>query len=144
MRVTTRRIASAGATMAIAVTGLLLGAGATPAFAATSCYASSCSGLNPANTTCASDARTIDTSVLGVELRYSPSCRAAWARRSAGMNGIGDTISIHSTGREVRSVYVPSNASGPFYTAMVNDANVQSYACDEEDNNGGRACSTQY
>ncbi|MFD5464991.1 DUF2690 domain-containing protein [Kitasatospora sp. NPDC127059] len=143
MRLTTRRIASTGAAMAIAVTGLLLGAGASPAFAATSCYASSCSGLNPAATTCADDARTIQTSSFGVELRYSPSCRAAWARRASGMNGVGDTISIwndSSSAPDFNALHVPANGSGPYYTRMVNDADIKSRACDVVDSYGGVSC----
>ncbi|MBD0694077.1 hypothetical protein BG452_02460 [Streptomyces sp. CBMA123] len=126
--------------MAIAVTGLLLGAGASPAFAATSCYANSCSGLNPATTTCANDARTIQTSSFGVELRYSPSCRATWARRTSGMNGVGDTISIWNSSSDFNALHVPADASGSYYTLMVNDADIKSRACDVVDSYGGVSC----
>jgi hypothetical protein len=47
------------------------------------CYAASCSGLDPSTTNCVHDAYTgasqeIEGGVL--ELRYSPSCKANWAR----------------------------------------------------------------
>ncbi|MEU1286977.1 DUF2690 domain-containing protein [Kitasatospora sp. NPDC005856] len=55
---------------------------ATPAVA---CDASSCTGIEPAATTCLQDASTTARNqAYGVliELRFSPSCRAAWARMS--------------------------------------------------------------
>ncbi|MEV7601851.1 DUF2690 domain-containing protein [Kitasatospora sp. NPDC089797] len=141
MRLTTRRIATTGATMAMAVTGLLLGAGASPAFAATSCYAAGCNALDPSTTTCANDARTVKTSSFGVELRYSPSCRAVWARRASGMNGVGDTISVwNNTSSDFAVLHVPANGSGPYFTTMLNDADIQSRACDVVDAYGGVSC----
>ncbi|MFE6056064.1 DUF2690 domain-containing protein [Kitasatospora sp. NPDC056446] len=47
------------------------------------CYGSSCDDKDPVDTGCSADAFTVDSasSALGtVELRYSPSCRANWAR----------------------------------------------------------------
>ncbi|MFD6983661.1 hypothetical protein ACFWAX_23570, partial [Streptomyces sp. NPDC059956] len=52
---------------ALLVTGLIA---APTASAATSCYAASCNGLNPANTICQNDARTVSTGAFGsMELR---------------------------------------------------------------------------
>ncbi|WP_405435357.1 YjfA family protein [Streptomyces avidinii] len=71
---------SAGALLA---TGLLAAPTASAAAAAPSCVGSACNGKNPAGTTCQNDARTVAESrdpMGAMELRYSPSCRAAWGR----------------------------------------------------------------
>lgn len=47
------------------------------------CYAASCEGLDPSKTNCVDDAYTGASQELEdgiLELRYSPSCRANWAR----------------------------------------------------------------
>ncbi|HEU5122296.1 MAG TPA: DUF2690 domain-containing protein [Candidatus Saccharimonadales bacterium] len=75
------------------VVALLLGIGmiATPTFAgaaASSCYGSSCEGLNPAETNCTEDAYTILSKRAKTEsgdyghheLRYSPKCHSNWVR----------------------------------------------------------------
>lgn len=122
-----RRLAVIGAVSALVFSGAVFAA--SPASAASSCYASSCTGMNPANTTCQYDAETVQTGAGdgNIQLRYSPSCRAAWARlqwsRGSGYiqvknsNGTSYTAPISGTG----SVNV--------YTLMVNDANITSYAC---------------
>ncbi|MFI9211321.1 DUF2690 domain-containing protein [Streptomyces sp. NPDC053253] len=120
----TRRLTTVGSTMALAVSSLLL---ASPASAATSCYGSGCTGLDPATTVCQSDARTVRTADWGVELRYSPSCRAAWARKTSG--GSADTvIRVHNSQSAQFSVYYPGN--GTVYTAMVNDKDIKAWACE--------------
>jgi hypothetical protein len=62
---------------------------ATPASAA-GCYAASCEGKDPSTLGCAADAYTVAVVyddrlgyIEGLELRYSPACRANWARLSA-------------------------------------------------------------
>jgi hypothetical protein len=48
------------------------------------CYGSSCVGLDPANTTCANDAKSIASKDIPgyglLEMRWSRSCNAGWAR----------------------------------------------------------------
>lgn len=60
-------------------------AGATaPSATAASCYGDWCSGQDPMATGCATDGRTIayrgDIVGARLELRWSPSCKTAWAR----------------------------------------------------------------
>ncbi|MCX5055514.1 YjfA family protein [Streptomyces sp. NBC_00201] len=138
-----RRLGTSGAVLALAVSGLLFGT-ASPASAATSCLGPGCNGLNPANTVCANDARTIDTTWSGVELRYSPTCRAAWARRVGGINGATDTIWAENSKGRTYSVDIPSNASGTYYTAMVDDKDLWSRACDNLGDDGGYNCTAKY
>ncbi|MFF0109579.1 DUF2690 domain-containing protein [Streptomyces hirsutus] len=105
----------------------------SPASAAT-CSGSSCDGKDP-GAYCQSDAKTVQSLKLGqalLELRYSSSCRAAWARIS---NASFDTrsqftpyatVRRNSDGRQY-SCSVSTTGSS-CYTLMVNDANVTSYA----------------
>lgn len=77
------------------VLGMIVGLVVLPSSPATaalqSCYGSSCEGLNPSNTVCASDARTILSRNAVVpsgnyghlELRYSPKCHSNWVRFTA-------------------------------------------------------------
>ncbi|MGW9037515.1 hypothetical protein ACWGQ4_21520, partial [Streptomyces sp. NPDC055721] len=57
MNALTRKLATVGSALAMAASSLLLAS--SPASAATSCYASSCEGLDPATTICQNDARTV-------------------------------------------------------------------------------------
>jgi uncharacterized protein DUF2690 len=103
------------------------------------CSGSGCDGQDP-SVYCHHDATTADSTHLGpalLELRYSPSCRAAWARISDAPWVDNDTFPsfalVHrdSDGREYRCE-VPKGQTS-CYTAMVNDANVTSYAYGEWD-----------
>lgn len=105
----------------------------------TACSGSACDGKDPA-IYCQGDARTVQSLYLGqalLELRYSPSCRAAWARISNAdwdpYDEFASLALVHrdSDGREYRCT-VPS-AGSSCYTSMVNDANVTSYAYGEWD-----------
>ncbi|MFF8374639.1 DUF2690 domain-containing protein [Streptomyces sp. NPDC015661] len=132
MNTLTRKLATAGSALALAASGLLFAS--SPASAATSCYASSCQGLDPATTICQNDARTVGTtSFYDVELRYSPTCRAAWARYPTftpnrliifvqRQDGNG-TYSVHTSG------------SYAVWTSMVNDKDLLSRACGYVDYN---------
>ncbi|MEU1181160.1 DUF2690 domain-containing protein [Streptomyces sp. NPDC005820] len=130
-----RNWAAATSVLLVAATGVAL---APPAGAAAdaSCYGSSCEGKDPA-TYCADDAITpsggavwLGTAYL--ELRYSPSCRAAWARISrAGYNTLDQSTPyaiVHRTsdGREYKCTVATSGTG--CYTKMVNDIDVTSYA----------------
>jgi hypothetical protein len=98
-----------------------------PAFAAT-CSGSTCTGKNPSSTGCANDAITArSTSVDGiaVELRYSPTCRAAWGRIRFGANP--DRVKVENN---IGQSYTATISSGnDVYTLMVNDAGIVARAC---------------
>lgn len=131
MRVRTT-FARTAAAILMAGAGLLAG---TPAHAAANaCSGSACDGKDPA-TYCQGDARTEESVRLGqalLELRYSPGCRAAWARISNAGYVPQDnftpfaTIHRNSDGREY-SCSVPRGETS-CYSRMVNDRNVTSYA----------------
>jgi hypothetical protein len=123
-----RRLAPLAASLLTAATaGIVL---AAPAHAATaSCYAGSCTGLNPAATTCQYDAETLLTGASGdtsIELRYSPSCRATWARLTYS-RGTG-YIEVKNSWGQYETASVDFTGSGTVYTRMVNDANITSFA----------------
>ncbi|MGW5781365.1 DUF2690 domain-containing protein [Streptomyces sp. NPDC003863] len=123
MRPLTRKLATAGSALAFAATSLLLAS--SPASAATSCYGSSCFGLDPATTICQNDARTVSWSDrFGVELRYSPTCRAVWARAGANSDapmGVWVEDEHHNFAR----TYTTGQT---VWTAMLNDKDIQSHA----------------
>ncbi|MEU2241516.1 DUF2690 domain-containing protein [Streptomyces sp. NPDC018338] len=124
-RTLTRRLTTVGSALALAASSLLLAS--SPASAATSCYGSGCTGLDPATTVCQSDARTVRTAAWGVELRYSPTCRAAWARKTSG-GSLDTEIWVHNSQGASRGVYYGGN--GTAYTAMVNDKDILAWACE--------------
>ncbi|MFE3072595.1 DUF2690 domain-containing protein [Streptomyces sp. NPDC059247] len=131
MNTLTRKLATAGSTLALAASGLLFAS--SPASAATSCYAASCQGLDPSTTICQNDATTVrDSYYPGVELRYSATCRAAWARYSAGAT-FGFTVTVervHANGSQ--TAFYPVHYSGDgatVWTRMINDAGLLARAC---------------
>ncbi|MER5642649.1 DUF2690 domain-containing protein [Kitasatospora sp. NPDC002227] len=83
---------------AVVTAGLLTLAGpVSAAHAAGSCTGSGCTGKDPATTGCAADATTYRTVYLNSQtygqVRYSPSCDAAWIRTYAGGSlNIGGTV----------------------------------------------------
>ncbi|MFJ8569080.1 DUF2690 domain-containing protein [Streptomyces sp. NPDC093514] len=115
---------SAGALLA---TGLLAAPPASAVAAAPSCVGAACNGKNPANTTCQNDARTVAESsdpMGAMELRYSPSCRAAWGRFKINAPS-GARIEIkNSQGKKYTT-----NGRGTFYSVMINDKDVKAWAC---------------
>jgi hypothetical protein len=114
---------------------------ALQANAATSCYASSCTGLVAANTTCVNDAEVVsraniydvtNTVVIDgyVQLKYSPSCRAAWARVISN-NGDTSQAIVERTGSPVSGEEGCTGHGGAgtgCNTDMLNDAGVTSTA----------------
>jgi Protein of unknown function (DUF2690) len=120
---------------------------AAPAFAA-SCYASSCTGLDPINAGCSGDAETIYT-VNGVgawgtgvlQLRFSPSCDAAWAKISDDGKANGNSIRVQNTlGQWEQSVV--NQVGGSEYSDMVDDlGSIESQACVE---GVGSACTSWF
>ncbi|MGW2863243.1 DUF2690 domain-containing protein [Streptomyces sp. SDr-06] len=116
---------------ALLATTALLGGGvvaAAPASAATSCYGSSCNGLDPNKTTCANDAKTVEVGngSGNIQLRYSPSCRAAWARLQTS-RGPG-SIEVNNDRGDRYTASVPRSGSVNVYTRMVNDKGITSNA----------------
>ncbi|MFB7619383.1 DUF2690 domain-containing protein [Kitasatospora sp. NPDC056181] len=135
-----RRAATVFAATTLAVAGGLTLAPA--ASAASSCYASSCTGLDPASTTCQYDAYTARYGTVagrGIELRYSPSCRAVWARSVAGI--FGDKLDVQNSNGTYRWTMVQTQNS---WTTMVNDANVTAHACLWVQNGSEYNCTIDY
>ncbi|MFH9983368.1 DUF2690 domain-containing protein [Streptomyces sp. NPDC017179] len=124
-----KRVSVALSTMALTVTTLFALAPAVQAAPAASCYASSCHHKNPTSTGCANDAYTAKSARASdgtlVELRYSPTCRAAWARISN--THVGAEAFVQNTAGQSDSVNVSSGSD--VHTSMVNDANLQARAC---------------
>jgi hypothetical protein len=146
------------AASALLMTGLAVGAGATPAAAATSGCGSSCDGKNPqtytldyngSSITCGLDAVTKKSAQIPqnggptVELRYSPRCRTAWART----NGVNFRIYVYSynTNGSLRRTETTFVESGANYTLMVNDAGITAKACIVIPVSGGeQTCTAKY
>ena len=126
-----RKAAISASAFALVAPLLLVGT-ASQANAATSCYASSCTGLAAASTTCVNDAEiiySVNIIVQGyasgnVQLKYSPSCRATWARV------IGNKGEIASVTKPSLVEYCTSSGvdGTGCNTAMINDANMKSEA----------------
>ncbi|MBX7269735.1 DUF2690 domain-containing protein [Micromonospora sp. Llam7] len=62
-----------------------------------------------------------------VELRYSPRCRTAWARTSAGWTAF-KVVSRHLNGNHRKTIESYSEYGG-VWTNMVNDASLEARAC---------------
>ncbi|GIJ08729.1 DUF2690 domain-containing protein [Micromonospora andamanensis] len=87
--------------------------------------------------TCAEDAITpklssgyvyrVSSPAGSVELRYSPRCRTAWARTSAGWTAF-KVVSRHLNGNHRKTIEGYSEYGG-VWTDMVNDANLEASAC---------------
>ncbi|GGP53633.1 DUF2690 domain-containing protein [Saccharothrix coeruleofusca] len=115
--------------------------GHLPIGAAATCYASSCTGQWPDKTGCASDAITAKSKTISgrvIELRYSPTCRAAWGRIRNGVGG--DYVSVHSSSGTEYWKAIPIGSTTTF-TGMVNDAGLFAYACTPV---GGGTCTGTY
>ncbi|MFE0582417.1 DUF2690 domain-containing protein [Streptomyces sp. NPDC058874] len=121
-----RRLATTASACALAASGLLMAS--TPASAATSCLGSTCTGKDPSTTTCQNDARTVKTASWGVELRYSPSCRAAWARKTSGASFDTDIKVANSRGASYTTYY---GGNGTVFTRMVDDLDITAQACEQ-------------
>ena len=141
MKPLTRKLATVGSALAMAASSLLLAS--SPASAATSCYASSCEGLDPSTTICQNDARTVGTtSFWGTELRYSPTCRAAWARFPT-FTPARLTIWVQRSGGG--GLYaVKTNGSNAVWTQMLNDKDLLARACDHYEGDFQPECTSWY
>ena len=120
------------------------GAGAVPAHAASgpvlaspggshvvplaTCNGSSCTGLEPNGTTCANDATTARSKSgdgATIQLRYSPSCRAVWAKEVNGL--VGDQMCVSNSNGATECATINSGSDN--HTHMVNDKNITAAAC---------------
>jgi hypothetical protein len=93
-----------------------------PAAHASSCDGGGCSGQDPIAAGCAADAytpsgATVSTPQGFVELRYSPSCHANWARISNSSPGTWFFVQDCNSG-EIQDFHVPSGSNSG-YTNMV-------------------------
>ncbi|MFI2185259.1 DUF2690 domain-containing protein [Streptomyces sioyaensis] len=122
---------------------------AAPAEVTAQCSGSGCAGKSPSSTGCDRHARTVRRdAVLGplLELRYSPTCRAAWVRVTHAR--AGDRIEARNKrGAACRhpSCDAARVATGrtSAYTAMVNDKGIKAWACLER-RNGNIVCTDRY
>ncbi|MER6627237.1 DUF2690 domain-containing protein [Streptomyces sp. NPDC000987] len=129
-------------------TALLFGtiafsAPAAEASATGTCYGSSCTGVEPNGTTCASDAITAKQVTSGgrtIQLRYSPSCRAAWGKITGA--SVGDWITVQNSSGTYKERRV--NSGSDQHTVMVNDAGITSYACGFRNETTLLACTGSY
>ncbi|MFF8839678.1 DUF2690 domain-containing protein [Streptomyces sp. NPDC015130] len=122
MNALTRKLATTASALALAASGLLLTS--SPASAATSCNGPDCTGRDPSTTVCQNDARTVARTSLGTELRYSPTCRAAWARQSG-----GTSMTVRVEGNTGLEQAVHHSGSGTVWTPMIDDRGVIARAC---------------
>ncbi|WP_314611778.1 DUF2690 domain-containing protein [Streptomyces stackebrandtii] len=136
MSTVTRRLATAGSALALAASSLLLAS--SPASAATSCNGPDCTGKDPSTTVCQNDARTVATNSLGTELRYSPTCRAAWARQGGGP---AMTVWVESNTGLEQAIHYSGN--GTAWTAMIDDRGIIARACGHV-TGFGSSCTTWY
>jgi hypothetical protein len=129
-------------------TALLFGtiaftAPAAHASAASTCYGSSCTGVEPNGTTCANDAITAKQVTNGgrtIQLRYSPSCRAAWGKITGA--SVGDWITVSNSSGTYKERRV--NSGSDQHTVMVNDAGITSSACGFRNETTLLACTGSY
>ncbi|MFD5433241.1 DUF2690 domain-containing protein [Kitasatospora sp. NPDC127067] len=116
----------------LAVAATALGGLAAPTASAATprvtagCYGSSCNGQDPVDMGCSPDAYTVESvaSTLGtIELRYSSSCRANWARISG--TSIGQNFWVQNTNGNIHGWIATGSTS---FGNMVNGS-VQARAC---------------
>jgi hypothetical protein len=109
----------------------------TPAFASGSCYANSCTGQDPVATGCWADAITVQTVQQGsvlLDLRYSPSCAANWARMRNAQFGWHVTV-YNTWGQSEDVTYWFGDTT--VWTAMVN-GQPPAWACFDNGNCTGQ------
>lgn len=132
------KVASVAAVLCAGLVGLT-----TQSASAAPCYGASCNGRSA--TTCSADARTVDSSTLrlapptsgfagkyvysqnyrgtasrvGFELRYSPSCRANWARISSMDKELYGELSVWNPGAPSRKTWISDGGAGTRFTPMV-------------------------
>ena len=102
-----------------------------------SCYAGGCTGHPAADYTCVNDAEVIysvnitsgSTVVGNIQLKYSPSCRATWARVISNLTrGSYATVQSNNDSSLTETCYGGDTAGTGCNTNMIDDANMTSYA----------------
>jgi hypothetical protein len=101
------------------------------------CFGPTCSHKDPKATGCANDAKTLE-SVGGpqgrvLSLRYSPTCRAAWAKLEHGE--VEDLIFINNDLGEQDGNEITSGTEA--YTRMLNDKDTKAWASARAGGEGG-------
>ncbi|WP_441250901.1 DUF2690 domain-containing protein [Kitasatospora sp. McL0602] len=123
---TVRNAATLTAALLLAATGVAALPGT--ASAAGSCSGAGCTGKDPQAAGCGDDAVTsasFSGASVRVELRYSPSCHAAWAR-AAGAPA-GQALFVENTRGAKRQVSI-RNGQTTVWTTMI-DGTVKARAC---------------
>ena len=131
------------AALAAAVVLPAVPAAAAPHAPVAGCFSSGCTGKDPAKH-CQGDAETVDSLRLPtatLELRYSPSCEAVWARLSGpwpvGAKGAPQARVIRNQdGRTYTCTYARRDQR-LCWTRMLNERGFQSYAFAEYDTGMG-------
>lgn len=134
------------AILAALATSVLLMAPGSPASAAAGCYADTCQGKDPSATNCNADGRTLDSRVSSrgvlVRLRWSPTCRAAWARIDRASPGDRVRVQRPETWpfRDFEAATVAPGQTS-VHTRMINDlAPRVAQACGRDITNGELTC----
>ncbi|MDH6578749.1 DUF2690 domain-containing protein [Kitasatospora sp. MAP5-34] len=123
---TVRTAATLGAALLLAAAGVAAGPGL--AAAVSRCTGAGCTGKDAAAAGCASGAVTkasFSGASVRVELRYSPSCHAAWAKATAAP--AGQTLMVEN-GHGVRSRVTIGRGRATAWTPMV-DGTTKVRAC---------------
>lgn len=121
----------------IVVLGVVVGllAVAPPMPAAAACSGTGCNGVDSEKSGCASDARTVDSPDTGgwvtLELRYSPSCRAVWARVTnfRGVGGVVKVIGYTSSGLGREETRTLAAYTGEVKWTRMISSTYTTYAC---------------
>jgi hypothetical protein len=107
------------------------------------CSGSACNGQDPAAEGCSGDATTLESVMANdytIELRYSPSCQAAWMRGTGGFNDpnscngwtqeyLGRIEGSSDGGQTLAAVNETCMDGGTFWTTMVSAADYSTRAC---------------
>lgn len=113
----------------VVVSTMLISLALTSPASAATCFAGSCTGLSPETTGCAADAftpRSHRAEGRLIELRYSPTCRAAWARISNGIRS--DLFYVRNSNKQQTTAQIPNGATSAF-TTMLSDKDLVAWAC---------------
>jgi transcriptional regulator with XRE-family HTH domain len=87
------------------------------------CHGASCTGQDPGLTLCGIQARPLQQQEtpngIGLEVRYNPVCRAAWAR--FWNTHVGDSLTVTTAGQPTQTIRIatPQQANDFAYTPMI-------------------------
>ncbi|MBV6701958.1 DUF2690 domain-containing protein [Kitasatospora aureofaciens] len=112
----------------------------TATTAPSGCLGVSCSGLDPKTTGCGTDAITLITANvqrMTIHMRYSPHCRAAWAKITNATPGDAASITAAQGGHQTALVHWGYDAYSPMLDASASNSGLQ--VCGEQ--GAARGCS---